>query len=54
VSFSTETRRKDALALLNSLFVKLGDLPIDCTAFDCADAAFASIQSEFSARMLSM
>jgi len=45
VSLSTETRRKDALALLNSLYVKLGDLPIDCTAFDCADAAFATIQN---------
>ncbi|MFC6647270.1 hypothetical protein ACFQBQ_17170 [Granulicella cerasi] len=44
MSLSTETRRKDALALLSLLYVKLGDSPIDCTAFDCADVAYAAIQ----------
>jgi hypothetical protein len=45
MSFSAETRRQHALALLNSLYVKLGDFPIDCTAFDSADAAYAAIQN---------
>lgn len=44
MSISTETRRKDALALLNSLYLKLGDLPIDCTAFDCTDTVYVSVQ----------
>ncbi len=45
MSLSAETRREDAFALLKSLYVKLGDFPIDCTAFDCADAAYAGIQN---------
>ena len=43
MSLSAETRRKDALALLNLLYIKLCDLPIDCTALDSGDAVFAAI-----------
>jgi hypothetical protein len=45
MSLSTETRLEDALALLNLLYVKLGDFPIDCIASNCADEAYASIQN---------
>jgi hypothetical protein len=44
MSLSTTIRRENALALLRVLYVALGDSPIDCTAFDSADAVYAAIQ----------
>jgi hypothetical protein len=45
ISLSNQTRREDALALLNLLYVKLGDLPIDCAALNCVDAVYAAVQN---------
>lgn len=39
MSLSAETCREHALALLNLIYANLGDFPIDCTAFDSAEAA---------------
>jgi hypothetical protein len=45
MSLSAEARRDHALPLLNLLYAKLVDFPIDCTAFDNAEAAYAGIQN---------
>ncbi len=50
MSLSAETRREHAFALLNSLYVKLGDFPIDCTAFDSAGRGLCSNSKYFVGR----